>query len=169
MTMRFRLKSTVWMRRFTTFLLVTTIGLQACSSVPMRIAPPQAHLVELRVLDNTAGGQRFVFDLTITNPNPEEIPVVRLDYDIRLGPAGRLIGQYATPFTLPSQDSETLTIELVSDTVSSGSQLLSFVEDEQNRIGYEFHGELVLDSRLREPVPLFQRAQVPLLVEIAIR
>ncbi len=157
------------MLKFATFLLVTTIGLQACSSVPRRIAPPQADLVELRVLENTAGGQRFVFDLTITNPNPDEIPVVRLDYDIRLGPAGRLIGQYTTPFTLPAQGEETLTIDLVSDTVSSGSQLLTFVEDEQNRIGYEFHGELVLDARLREPIPLFQRSQVPLLVEISMR
>ena len=169
MSTRFRISNLTAMQRLTALLLVTMISLQACSSVPRRIAPPQAHLVELRVLDNTPGGQRFAFEVTITNPNPEEIPVVRLDYDIRLGPAGRLIGQHTTPFTLPPQNSETLTVELVSDTVSSGSQLLSFAEDDQSRIGYEFHGELVLDSRLREPVPLFQRAQVPLLVEIAIR
>ncbi|HEY5624029.1 MAG TPA: LEA type 2 family protein [Gammaproteobacteria bacterium] len=145
------------------------LALAACSSVPRRIAPPQANLLRLEAAESAPAGRRFAFDLTILNPNPEEIPVVRMDYDVRLGPAGRLIGEYAMPFTLPSQDSLTLTIELVSDTVSSASQLMSFAVGPENALEYEFHGELFLDSRLREPVPLFQRGEVPLYVTISVR
>ena len=126
-------------------------------------------MLRLEAAQSAPAAQRFAFDLTILNPNPQEIPVVRMDYDIRLGPAGRLIGEYAVPFTLPPQDSLTLTVELVSDTVSSASQLLTFAEGPENALEYELHGELVLDSRLREPVPLFQRGQVPLYVTISVR
>ena len=149
--------------------VATVIALLAsCSSVPRRIIPPQANLLELQVTDTTSSGRQFSFDLEILNLNAEEIPVTRLNYDIRLGPAGRVIGEHLTPFTLPPQDSEILTVSAFSDIVSSPSQLQAFA-DAEGRLDYELNGELVLGTRLREPVPIFQRGRVPLLVEITIR
>jgi hypothetical protein len=98
------------------------------------------------------------------NPNPEEIPVVRLDFDIRLSGEGRLIGEYATPFTLPGQGSETLEFEVFSQLVSSASRLMAFTEGPDNLLSYEFHGELVLEASLRNPLVVTQRGQVPLTI-----
>ena len=106
----------------------------------------------------------FALSLQLVNPNDAEIPVVSLDFDIRLGGEGRLIGEHSTAFTLPARGSETLEIEVFSGTVSSASRLLAFAEGPDNALTYEFHGELVLDASLREPLEVFRRGQVPLTI-----
>jgi hypothetical protein len=145
--------------------LAASLSLQACSSVPMRLTPPQANLLGLRIIESSPEGQLFGLRLQIVNPNEAEIPVVRLDIDIRFGGEGRLIGDHATPFTLPARDSETLEFEVFSGLVSSASRLLAFSQGPDNLLAYEFHGELVLDASLREPIEMFRRGQVALIVE----
>jgi len=153
-------------RAYTVVLTVAliAIGVQACSSVPRRLTPPAPNLLSLSVLESSSEGQLFEMTLQIVNPNDAEIPVVRLDFDIRLGGEGRLIGEHTTAFTLPVRGSETITIETFSEFVSSASRLLAFAEGSDNAIGYEFHGELVLDASLRDPLEVFRRGQVPLTI-----
>ena len=146
--------------------LAAGISLQACSSVPRRLAPPQANLLGLSIIETSPEGQLFALRLQIVNPNEAEIPVVRLDIDIRLGGEGRLIGDHPTPFTLPGLGSETLEFEVFSELVSSASRLLAFSQGPDNLLAYEFHGELVLENNLRTPIAMFRRGQVPLIVEI---
>ncbi len=145
--------------------LAASISLQACSSVPRRLAPPQANLLGLSIIETSPEGQLFALRLQIVNPNEAEIPVVRLDIDIRLGGEGRLIGDHATPFTLPGMGSETLEFEVFSELVSSASRLLAFSQGPDNLLAYEFHGELVLENNLRTPIEMFRRGQVPLIIE----
>lgn len=145
--------------------LAASISLQACSSVPRRVTPPQANLLELRIIEAGPEGQLFGLRLQIVNPNEVEIPVVRLDIDIRLGGEGRLIGDHSTPFTLPARGSETLEFEVFSELVSSAPRLLAFSQGPDNLLAYEFHGELVLEATLREPIEMFRRGQVPLIIE----
>lgn len=147
-----------------TLAVAVAISIQACSSVPLRLVALQADLLDLSVLETGPEGQLFSLRLELMNPNPEEIPVVRLDFDIRLNGEGRLIGEYATPFTLPGQGSETLEVEVFSQLVSSAARLMAFTEGENNALSYEFHGELFLESSLREPLEVFQRGQVPLTI-----
>ncbi len=145
--------------------LAASLSLQACSSVPRRLTPPQPNLLELRIIEASPEGQLFGLRLQIVNPNEAEIPVVRLDIDIRFGGEGRLIGDHATPFTLPARDSETLEFEVFSELVSSASRLLAFSQGPDNLLAYEFHGELVLENTLRDPIEMFRRGQVPLIIE----
>ena len=107
----------------------------------------------------------FALRLQLVNPNMAEIPVVRLDFDIRLGGEGRLIGDQATPFTLPGMGSETLEFEVFSELVPSASRLMAFVQGPDNALAYEFHGELVLEATLRDPIEIFRRGQVPLIID----
>ena len=107
----------------------------------------------------------FALRLQLVNPNMAEIPVVRLDFDIRLGGEGRLIGDHATPFTLPGMGSETLEFEVFSELVSSASRLMAFVQGPDNALTYEFHGELVLEATLRDPIEIVRRGQVPLIID----
>ena len=145
--------------------LAASLSLQACSSVPRRLTPPQPNLLGLRIIEASPEGQLFGLRLQIVNPNEAEIPVVRLDIDIRFGGEGRLIGDHTTPFTLPARDSETLEFEVFSELVSSASRLLAFSQGPDNLLAYEFHGELVLEASLRDPIEMFRRGQVALIVE----
>ena len=145
-------------------LVAVAMSIQACSSVPRRLAAPQANLLELQLVRATSDGQLFSLRVQLVNPNTAEIPVVRMDFDIRLSGEGRLIGEYAAPFTLPGRGSETIEIEVFSELVSSASRLMAFTQGPNNLLAYEFQGELVLDAGLREPLPMFQRGQVPFVV-----
>ena len=145
--------------------VLIVIGLQACSSVPRRLAPPAPNLLSLSVIEASPEGQLFALSVQLVNPNDAEIPVGRLNFDIRLGGEGRLIGEHATAFTLPARGSVTLDIEVFSEFVSSASRLLAFAEGPDNTLTYEFHGDLVLDVSLREPIEVFQRGRVPLTIE----
>ena len=147
-----------------TLAVAVALSIQSCSSVPRRLAALQADLLDLSVLETGPEGQLFALRLELVNPNPAEIPVVRLEFDIRLNGEGRLIGEYATPFTLPAQGSETLDVEVFSQTVSSASRLMAFTEGQNNTLSYEFQGELFLEASLREPLEVFQRGQVPLTI-----
>jgi LEA14-like dessication related protein len=145
--------------------LAASISLKACSSVPRRLAPPQANLLGLSIIETSPEGQLFALRLQLVNPNMAEIPVVRLDFDIRLGGEGRLIGDHATPFTLPGMGSETLEFEVFSELVFSASRLMAFVQGPDNALAYEFHGELVLEATHRDPIEIFRRGQVPLIID----
>lgn len=149
-----------------TLAVAVTLSIQSCSSVPRRLAPPQADLLGLSVLESGPDGQLFSLRLVLVNPNQADLPVVRLDFDIRLAGQGRLIGDYATPFTLPGRGSETLEVEVFSQLVASASRLMAFAEGPNNALTYEFQGELVLDAGFREPLQMFQRGQVPLIISI---
>jgi len=140
------------------------ILLQACSSVPRRLAAPQADLLGLSLLRASSDGQLFSLRVKLVNPNAADIPVIRMDFDIRLGGEGRLIGEYATPFTLPGQSSETIEVEVFSKLVSSASRLMAFSQGLNDALAYEFQGELVLDAGFREPLLVFRRGQVPFII-----
>ena len=130
------------------------------------MAAPQVDLLGLSVLESGPDGQLFSLRFVLVNPNPAELPVVCVDFDIRLSGEGRLIGEYATPFTLPGRGSETLEVEVFSQLVSSASRLMAFTEGPNNVLTYEFNGELVLDAGLRDPLEVFRRGQVPLFIAI---
>ena len=149
-----------------TLAVAVALSIQACSSVPRRLAAPQVDLLGLSVLEAGPDGQLFSLRFVLVNPNPAELPVVRVDFDIRLSGEGRLIGDYATPFTLPGRGSETLEVEVFSQLVSSASRLMAFTEGPNNELPYEFHGELVLDAGLRDPLEVFRRGRVPLIIAI---
>jgi LEA14-like dessication related protein len=143
-------------------LLLVAAGLQSCSSVPIRLGAPAANLLSLSILEASSEGQLFAFSVQLVNPNEVEIPVTRLDFDIRFGGEGRLIGEHGTAFTIPARGSETVEVEAFSQLVSSASRLLAFTEGPENLLAYEFHGELVLDAVMRDPLEMFRRGQVSL-------
>ena len=140
--------------------------IQAWALVRRRLDAPQCSLRGLGVREATTDGALFVLRLELVNHNSGEIPVVRMDFDLRLGGEGRLIGEYTVPFTLPGLGSHTLSVEIFSAIVSSVSRLMAFTQGPNNELAYDFHGELVLNASLRDPIAVSQRGQVPLIIAI---
>ena len=151
------------LRIFATMLGV--VALAGCSTVPRGLAPIQPQLLSLDMVQASFEGQRFAVELLLTNPNAVEIPVRRLEFDVRLAGEGLLVGESVVPFTLPAQAGETVQLEIFSEIVSSVSRLMSLAQGPQNALNYELQGELTLDVGMREPVPIASRGQVPLTVQ----
>ena len=62
-----------------TLAIAVALSIQACSSVPRRLAAPQVDLLGLSVLETGPDGQLFSLRFVLVNPNPAELPVVRVD------------------------------------------------------------------------------------------
>ena len=140
--------------------------LQACSSLPRQLAPPQVELVELRLLQASFDGQRFAVRLLLNNPNPVPIPVLLVEFDVRLAGEGLLDGRSQFPFTLPAGGSQAVDVEVFSNLVSSASRLLSLVQGPTNTLEYEVQGDVTLNLRFRDPLSFYHRGQVPLLLPL---
>jgi LEA14-like dessication related protein len=136
--------------------------LVACSSLPRMLAPPQVELVGLQLLEGSFDGQRFAVSLQLTNPNPVAIPVLAVEFDVRLASEGLLDGRSLVPFTLPAGGQRTVDVEIFSNVISSASRLRSIVQGPGNALEYELQGELTLDARLRDPLGFYYRGRVPL-------
>jgi LEA14-like dessication related protein len=136
--------------------------LAGCSSLPRMLAPPRAELVGLQLLQGSFDGQRFAVSLELTNPNPVAIPVLGVEFNVRLASEGLLDGRSLVPFTLPAGGQRTIDVEIFSNVISSASRLRSIVQGPGNVLEYELQGELTLDARLREPLGFYFRGQVPL-------
>lgn len=141
-----------------------TVTLAGCSTVPRGLAPIRPQLLSLDMVQASFEGQRFDVELLLTNPNSADIPVRRLEFDVRLAGEGLLRGDSAVPFTLPAQGRETVELEIFSEIVSSVSRLMSLAQGPQNELNYELQGQITLDVGLRDPVPIAFRGQVPLTV-----
>lgn len=152
-------------RKFWIAAAAICLGLaQACSSLPRQLASPQVELVELRLVQASFDGQRFVVRILISNPNPLPIPVRIAEFDIRLAGEGLLDGYARAPFTLPAGGSETVEVEMFSNIISSATRLLSLAQGPANALEYEVQGELTLDARFSDPLGFYYRGQVPLVL-----
>lgn len=145
---------------------LAALALTACSSVPRSIAPPGAELVSLSLLEGTADGQRYRLGLLLQNANDVALPVRSLRFNLRLSGQGILTGESFEPFELAPGGSETITLVIQSDLVSSVSQLLSFVQGPDDRLAYELNGRLTLTGRPERSVPISMTGTVPLTATI---
>ena len=137
---------------------------QACSSLPRQLAPPQVELVELRLVQASFDGQRFAVRLQINNPNPVPIPVALVEFDVRLAGEGLLDGRSAASFTLPAGGSEVVDVEVFSNLISSATRLVALMQRPANTLEYEIQGDVTLNVRFRDPLSFYHRGQVPLIL-----
>lgn len=148
-------------------MVLAVAALAACASIPRNLAPVQPRVVSLEMLEAGFEGQRFAVELALTNPNTADLPVRRLEFELRLAGEGLISGDSPVRFMLPGAGSETVRVEVFSRTVSSVSRLASLAEGPRNELGYELQGRLTLDAGLRDPLPISARGQVPLTVRSA--
>lgn len=138
------------------------LALAACSSVPRQMASPRVQLVSLSLLDATVDHQRFEATFDIANPNPFDIPIAGLEFSARLSGQGVLIGESTEPVTLPAQGTETVSVEVTTEIVSSLASMLAVVQGPDNAIPYEVNGVLRIASGLERRARFSYSGRVPL-------
>lgn len=126
-----------------------------------KLAPPRIIVQNVHALDSSPGSQRFRVTLLLDNLNEDPLPVMNLDFKLRLADQGILDGGSAVPITIPALERQTLSLDLSSDIISSVSQLMSFTEGPDNVLPYEIYGTVTLERARREPVAFSVKGQVP--------
>jgi LEA14-like dessication related protein len=148
--------------RLSGFLLSLALVMLAlgCSSTST-LAPPRVELTGITALSSAANNQRFRVSLLLTNPNAEPLPIEKLQFSVRLAGEGRLEGDSGA-LTVAPQNTETLSVEVPGDLVSSLSRLLSLLQGPESGLPYELVGQVTLARARQNYVPFNSTGQVPL-------
>jgi len=145
------------------------LALAACSGLPRTTAPPSVRLTSLSLVEATADGQRFRLGLWFENPNAYAVPIQSMRFNVRLGGQGVMTGESRTPLTLPALGTETLRLDIETNSVSSVSSLLALVQGPDDAIRYELNGRLVLASSMERTLPFSVSGLVPLSATMSTR
>lgn len=97
--------------------LTMTALLTACASLgtaPMQ--PPHVSLVDLRVRDVRLFEQRYGLELRVQNPNNVALPIVGMDYSVRLNDIEFGKGVSRQAITVPPHGEAVIQVDLVSST-----------------------------------------------------
>src|SRR5436190_22478069 len=101
------------------FCAMATWVLAACAMAPTTaLEPPIVHLSDFRVGDVSLFEQRYVLALRVENPNPYEMPIKGMAYQVLLNKAELGRGTSAAEVTIPPYGERVVEVSLISNAFS---------------------------------------------------
>lgn len=141
-------------RSLTAVILLGTLGLGACASLPENvISKPEVKLRDVRVMGLGFKNQTFLLSFDISNPNPFPLPVNHVSYGVRLDGQRFASGKTASAISVPAGGASSFAISVELDLLSTAPQLLSIMRDgTRSEIPYTLDGQLGIDLPMTPPV-----------------
>ena len=136
--------------------------LSGCSVLRGQLETPQVSLSNVSLVNAGLIEQTFRLTLRVRNPNDVPIPVKGLDYSVRL--SGNDFARGLTPrdFTLPAGGEELVDVDVTTNLLDVGRQLLSIIESQQSNVDYEVTGKLRVDLPFVNSLPFSRSGTVNL-------
>ncbi len=130
--------------------------LPACSS----LTPPALSVEGVTVGERTAQGVVAVFTVVGTNPNPDSLPLRKINYRVTLGGKDVFVGERAPMVTLQPNGSQRFTIpaSIIAADLPQGTSVGVFEFSLNGRVIYAEPGpisELLFDSGVSQPEAQF--------------
>jgi len=161
-----------WMRREVARLVLplsALLVLAGCAGTPLGMEPLNVTLSALSVVEPGLLEQRYAIRLRVQNPNPAEIQVSGLSFEIDLNDQTFARGVSNRPTTIPALGEALLDVEGVSTLEGLLRQVLEMQENPERPIRYRLRGKLYgggspipipFDHKgeFRLPVPAKERA-----------
>ena len=143
-------------------LLLVANAVAGCATLSTPLEPPAIRVVALQLLDSNLTQQRFRLTLELTNPNGVQVPIRSMSYQVKLLGDAFANGGLATPFTLPANGTETVDVDVVTDTLATLGSLTRALRASASAIDYEIEGSLQVDLPFVKPLTAAYSGQVPL-------
>ena len=124
--------------------------LSACASIPESlVSAPDVKLKNVQVVGLGFKSQTFLLSFDVSNPNPYPLPVVQVDYGLKLDGQRFASGATQSEFTIPAGGESEFAISVDLNLLSTAPQLLSTVREGVRRdIPYELEGRFGVDLPL---------------------
>lgn len=113
-----------------------------CGGIAPGMEAPHVTLAGLTVVEPGVLEQRYGLRLRIQNPNPAEIQVSGLSFEIELNDQGFARGVSNRPATVPGLGEAVLEVEAVSTLESLLRQVLELQQNPERPIRYRLRGKL---------------------------
>ena len=140
--------------RFRTIAL-STVALLAtgCASTGAIVERPSVTLSNVAVTEVDLGGQTFVLDFDVVNPNPFPLPIRSIAYGVELEGLRLASGETQSAFTVPAGGESHFEITVDVDLMRTAPQLMFVVREGIYRdIPYALEGRFAIDVPFANPV-----------------
>ena len=140
--------------RFRTIAL-STVALLAtgCASTGAIVERPGVTLSNVAVTEVDLGGQTFVLDFDVVNPNPFPLPIRSIAYGVELEGLRLASGETQSAFTVPAGGESHFEITVDVDLMRTAPQLMFVVREGMYRdIPYALEGRFAIDVPFANPV-----------------
>ncbi|HSM30624.1 MAG TPA: LEA type 2 family protein [Woeseiaceae bacterium] len=140
--------------RFRTIALSAVAWLAAgCASTGVFVERPSVTLSNVAVTDIDLGGQTFVLDFDVVNPNPFPLPIRSIAYGVELEGLRLASGETQSAFTVPAGGDSHFEITVDVDLMRTAPQLMFVVREGLYRdIPYALEGRFAIDVPFANPV-----------------
>jgi len=140
--------------RFRIIVLSTVAWLAAgCASTGVIIERPSVTLSNVAVTEVDLGGQTFVLDFDVVNPNPFPLPIRSIAYGVELEGLRLASGETQSAFTVPAGGDSHFEITVDVDLMRTAPQLMFVVREGIYRdIPYALEGRFAIDVPFANPV-----------------
>lgn len=141
-------------RRIRNLVIGTLLAiLTGCASVGQIISSPGVSLRDVEATNLDFGGQTFLLNFDVTNPNPFPLPINSIEYGVEIDGHRFATGKAASAFTIQAQGDGEFAISVQLDLLRTAPQLLYVVRDAIERdVPYELEGEFGVDLPYVKPV-----------------
>ena len=129
-------------------LLITLVGLGACSLLRNEFSDPEVSLVGLHLGQGDGLYQTVMVDLMVTNPNHIALKLNAIQYRIRLDGRDLVSGVNREPFEVPAGGSAKYTVPATISLLSGFGFIKDMLTKPRDKISYELNATL-------EPTGLF--------------
>lgn len=138
-------------------LVAACLWLAACSSLRGDIEPPRVSLNNVQLVNAGLIQQTFRLTLRVQNPNGIPIPIRGMNYAVKLSGNDFASGVTPRSFTLPASGEEMVDIDVTTNILDVGRQLMRILETRQQDIDYSLSGKVQVDLPFVKALP-FSRA-----------
>ena len=124
-----------------------------CASTGITVEKPGVSLQTVEVADIGLGGQTFVLEFDVVNPNPFPLPIRTISYGVELDGFRFASGETQGAFTVPANGDSRFEITVDVDLMRTAPQLMFIVRDGVYRdIPYALEGRFAIDVPFANPV-----------------
>lgn len=150
----------ITLKSLVSFLLLTGILLiQGCAT--MKVEPPSVNVADIRLQDATLLEQRYRLQLRIQNPNPTELLIDGLSYEVEINGKPFAKGLSNRAVTVPRYGSELIEVEGTSTLFDVLRQLVELPKGQAKTVQYHLKGKLGLHSGSRVPFDYQGEIELP--------
>lgn len=124
-----------------------------CASTGVIVERPSVTLSNVAVTEVDLGGQTFVLDFDVVNPNPFPLPIRSIAYGVELEGLRLASGETQSAFTVPAGGESHFEITVDVDLMRTAPQLMFVVREGIYRdIPYALEGRFAIDVPFANPV-----------------
>jgi len=136
--------------------------LSACAHLDRAVKAPDVILEQIDLESFSLSRQRFAVRMNVTNTNDFRLRIREITYDLQVHNVALTSGVFDESISLAGGESDTVTLRVETDLLTTGRGLMDWLRNPGNDIAYQIEGKIQPDVRFSRAIPYQYSGRVEL-------